>query len=130
MTNEEYLAFAEEQCTKLITLIRKKNADYTNGGSAFSNFEGASEFGIDPLVGLSIRMSDKMQRLKSYCRQGKLQVNSEGVDDIFKDLIGYSLLGLGMLEQKRRQHETSNPSQDELPNFYAKLPSAPWRGRI
>lgn len=100
-TTEEYLTFVAETLADMQTLIKAKNADYTNGAGPFANFEVASEFGVDPFQGLMLRISDKMQRVKSYCKQGDLQVKGEGVDDCFKDFIGYSLIALAMLNEKR-----------------------------
>lgn len=54
-----------------------------------------------PLIGLFIRMGDKMQRLKAFSKHGKLQVKSEGVDDALRDLIGYCTLGLAMIEDRK-----------------------------
>ena len=48
---------------------------------------------------LVVRCLDKVQRVKSFTKQGILQVEGEGVEDAFKDIIGYSLLALGMLEE-------------------------------
>ena len=44
-------------------------------------------------------MQDKMQRIEAYLKSGKLEVPGEGVDDAFRDLIGYSCLALGMLKE-------------------------------
>ena len=59
--------------------------------------------GVQPLVGLSVRMADKFQRLKAFCRDGKLSVNDHGdtARDIFRDLVGYSLIAIGMLERDK-----------------------------
>lgn len=105
MTQEEYLRFAEKQCSEIITLIRQKNADYTAGGSAFANFDKSTEWGIDPLHGLCLRVEDKLQRVKSYVRNGDLKVTNEGVEDAFRDLVGYSLIALGMLKEKKEDRE-------------------------
>jgi hypothetical protein len=50
-------------------------------------------------------MADKFQRAKAYCNEGKLSVCTEGdqAKDIFRDLIGYSLIALGMIERQDRQ---------------------------
>jgi hypothetical protein len=50
-------------------------------------------------------MQDKFQRAKAFCKDGKLSVCTEGdqAKDIFRDLIGYSLIALGMLERQDRQ---------------------------
>ncbi len=101
MSKEEYLAFIEQTFQEMQSLIKKKNTDYTAGGGPFANFEESLGYGVDPLVGLSVRISDKIQRLKSFCKSGKLEVENEGVEDIFKDLIGYSCIALGMLKEKK-----------------------------
>ena len=46
-------------------------------------------------------MQDKFQRAKAFCAAGSLEVNTDGdqAKDIFRDLIGYSLVAIGMLER-------------------------------
>lgn len=102
---EWWFNFQAEKFREICKLTRKKNDDYTGGattGNPFANFDEAEDFGIDPLLGLSVRMGDKMQRLKAYCKGG-LSLNSNGdtVEDIFKDFIGYSVIALGMLERRK-----------------------------
>ncbi len=101
-TTPIYLEFVKKTLDELQVLIKAKNSDYTNGAGPFANFDQASEFGVDPFKGLMVRMGDKMQRIKSYCSKGALQVANEGVEDALKDLIGYSLIGLAMLDEKKR----------------------------
>ena len=73
-----------------------------NTATLFANFDEAEGFGIDPIVGLSLRIGDKMQRLRAFCNAGlSLETKGDTVADIFKDLIGYSTLALGMLERKK-----------------------------
>lgn len=98
---ELFFKFVENEQTQLLELMRAKNADYTNGSGPFANFEVAEDFGVSPLTGLLLRMSDKFQRLKSFSRCGKLEVTGEGVEDAFRDLIGYSYLALGMLKDSK-----------------------------
>jgi len=105
LSAQEYFAFVAETFNGMQTLIHQKNQDYTNGAGPFSNFEQASEFGVDPLVGLAVRLGDKFKRLQSYCKSGSLAVENEGIDDIFRDFIGYSCIALGMLEERRRANE-------------------------
>ena len=101
---EWWFNFQADQFKKISELTRKKNDDYTGGadaGNPFANFDEADDFGVDPLVGLSVRMGDKMQRLKSYCNGGlSLDTDGDTVADIFRDFIGYSSIALGMLERK------------------------------
>jgi hypothetical protein len=99
MNKDEYFDFVETLFKDMQDLMRAKNNDYTADGGPFSNFEGTEDFGVDRMTGLMIRMSDKFQRLKSYSKTGKLLVKDEGIEDAFKDLIGYSCLALGMLKE-------------------------------
>jgi hypothetical protein len=104
-TKETFRQFREDTFLDLNEMIDRKNTDYTAGGSVFSNFELCEEIGIDRLQGLTIRILDKVQRLKSYAKSGKLEVASEGIEDVFKDFIGYSFLALGMLQEDKQQQE-------------------------
>lgn len=102
---EWWFNFQAETFQDIAILTRKKNDDYTGGAGApnpFANFDEANEFGVDPLVGLAVRMGDKMQRLKSFCTSGlALKTKGDTVADIFKDMIGYSAIALGMLERRK-----------------------------
>jgi hypothetical protein len=105
MDKEEYLSYIQITLDELQELIRQKNNDYTGGKSnadPFANFRQAADFGVEPLTGLAIRMGDKFQRIKAFALDGKLAVGGEGIEDAFRDLIGYSLIALGMLEELKR----------------------------
>ena len=101
MTSEEYLQFVEDMFADMVTLIKAKNADYTVGGGPFSNFEDSTVFGVDPFVGLLLRFQDKWKRVQSYVKLGELKVENEGIEDAFKDIIGYACLALGMLKERQ-----------------------------
>jgi hypothetical protein len=96
--------FRRDEIEEILKLTGAKNSDYTGGigcDNPFANFDGSTEFGIDPLVGVAIRMQDKFQRLKAFCTDGELTLDTKGdtVKDIYRDLIGYSLISLGILER-------------------------------
>ena len=117
-TKTKYFQFIDKTFAEMRELIEKKNNDYTAGSAEtdpFRNFREAEQFGIDPLAGLSNRMNDKFNRIKSFCATGKLAVQTEGVEDAFHDMIGYSLLALGMLEEQKNV-ATSDDRQGEF-NF-------------
>ena len=102
-----YDEFREQVVDKLLDVTAKKNNDYTTGESAnnpFANFDRSSDFGVQPLTGLCIRMQDKFQRAMTFAKDGKLKVTegNDQVEDIFLDLMGYSLLALGMLERDKQ----------------------------
>lgn len=102
-----YDEYRELVVKKLLDVTAKKNNDYTTGESAtnpFANFDRSTDFGVHPLTGLCIRMQDKFQRAMTFAKDGKLEVieGNDQVEDIFLDLMGYSLLALGMLERDKQ----------------------------
>jgi hypothetical protein len=112
-TKTKYFQFIDKTFAEMRELIEKKNNDYTAGAlesDPFRNFREAEQFGIDPLAGLANRMNDKFNRIKAFCATGNLAVKTEGVEDAFHDMIGYSLLALGMLEEL-----SEDPDQLQLP---------------
>jgi hypothetical protein len=106
---EWWYSFQRQTFDDLAAFTRKKNDDYTGGkGEAdnpFANFDESLSLGIDPLTGLTVRILDKIQRLKAFTATGGLSVTTKGdaVEDIFKDLIGYSTIALGMIERSKHQ---------------------------
>lgn len=89
---------------QILELTANKNTDYTGGEACdnpFANFDASTSFGVDPFVGVCVRMQDKFQRAKAFCADGSLRVDTKGdqAKDIFRDLIGYSLIAIGMLER-------------------------------
>jgi hypothetical protein len=99
MNKTQYAKFVDNLLSDMQALIRDKNADYSHGDDPFANFRSASLYGVEPLTGLCVRMQDKVARIQAFCQRGKLSVLNEGVEDAFKDLIGYSCLALGMLKE-------------------------------
>jgi len=100
--------FRSEEMDYILAMTANKNSDYTGGKTChnpFANFDGSTEFGVHPLTGICIRMQDKFQRAKAFCSDGSLQVNTQGDQskDIFRDLIGYSLIAIGMLEREEKK---------------------------
>jgi hypothetical protein len=97
--------FRRKEVDSILEMTAHKNNDYTGGetnDNPFANFDGSTEFGVHPLTGICIRMQDKFQRAKAFCADGSLNVNTNGDQskDIFRDLIGYSLIAIGMLERE------------------------------
>ena len=83
--------------TENLETMRRKNADYTSGGSLFSNFQVSSfmDYEVSILCGVQVRMLDKLQRIKSFLLKGKLEVN-ESVLDAIDDLINYTMIYYGI----------------------------------
>lgn len=98
--------FRRSEIEDILSLTERKNSDYTGGETCdnpFENFDGSTDFGVDPLTGVCIRMQDKFQRAKAFCSDGSLSLTTDGdrAKDIFRDLIGYSLIAIGMLERSK-----------------------------
>tara|TARA_R110002012_G_scaffold143911_3_gene302112 strand:- start:1222 stop:1566 length:345 start_codon:yes stop_codon:yes gene_type:complete len=100
--------FRNAEVTSILALTADKNNDYTGGQTCdnpFANFDKSVEFNVHPLTGICVRMQDKFQRAKALCSDGSLSVTSKGDQskDIFRDLIGYSLIAIGMLEREENK---------------------------
>lgn len=101
MTKPEYLEFAENTLNGVLETVKRKNNDYTAGtDDPFNNFRLAKLEGVDPSVGILIRLQDKLQRIRTYLNTGKLMVEGEGFEDACDDVIGYMLLLKGLETEK------------------------------
>ena len=79
-------AFAPEKTEALLDTVLAKNADY---GDSFGNL--VRKYGD---VAMSIRISDKLSRLKSLTSGNKQQVKDESIEDTLLDSCGYALLAM------------------------------------
>ena len=71
-----------------LELFTKKNIDY---GDAFA------KFGI---IGVLMRIEDKIQRSISITKNGAYLVNDEGIRDTLLDLHNYSAMALMLLDEQ------------------------------
>jgi len=94
MTRDELFTLHEDMCVQALELMRKKNADYSGGGSdPFANFRRAEAMGVcSTEQAFLVRMTDKMSRLATYSISGKLSVEDETFHDTLIDMINYSVL--------------------------------------
>jgi hypothetical protein len=79
-----------ELCEEARLLMEKKNHDYANEKDPFANFR---MFGV---LGVAVRMGDKLSRLTSFLQNGELSVD-ESLRDTVLDLINYSVIFLAMV---------------------------------
>lgn len=87
-------------CDELKEMHRKKSADYGSATDPLANIRNGAEFvGIEAWRAAMVRLSDKVTRLQTYCRTGRLE--HEGVEDTLMDLASYSLLTLLMHREDR-----------------------------
>ena len=79
-------------------LHRSKSADYGSESDPLANIrQGADFVNIEPWRGCMVRIADKVQRLRTYCRTGRLV--HEGVRDTLLDLAAYSLLAIVLFDE-------------------------------
>ncbi|WP_287199434.1 nucleotide modification associated domain-containing protein [Pseudoalteromonas sp.] len=103
MSNKDLVEFFENETTRMVELMKKKNADYAGGDSdPFANFKRVGSFkSTTPEQGFFTRMTDKVSRIDSFIANGKLQVKDESVKDTLRDLANYSLLFMAYLESEQ-----------------------------
>jgi hypothetical protein len=77
-----------------------KSQDYGSESDPLANIRQGAEFvGIEPWRGCMVRVADKVQRLRTYCKTGRLV--HEGVRDTLLDLAAYSLLAIVLFDEGR-----------------------------
>jgi hypothetical protein len=85
MNRVEQLKIIQNDALELFT---KKNADY---GDAFA------KYGV---IGVLMRIQDKLQRAVSITKNGINLVNDEGIQDTLLDLHNYAAMALMLLNEK------------------------------
>jgi len=81
-----------------------KSADYGSEVDPLANIrQGADFVDISAWKAALVRIADKVQRLRTYCRTGRLV--HEGVRDTLLDLASYSLLAIVLHDEERNAGE-------------------------
>jgi hypothetical protein len=102
MNLDNLLSLHEETTTRCREIMRQKNMDYSGGdGDPFANFRIAESFGLHPVTGIILRMTDKLQRVRAFIKNGVCAVDGESVDDACDDLVNYAILMKGLLREER-----------------------------
>ena len=78
---------------KALELFTRKNTDY---GDAFA------KYGV---IGVLMRIEDKIQRSLSITKNGIHLVNDEGIKDTLLDLHNYAAMALMLLEENEDKNE-------------------------
>lgn len=96
-----------------LELFKKKNADY---GDAFANYG---------VIGVLVRMGDKISRLQSITTKQISLVNTESLRDTLIDLHNYSAMGIMLLDQDKKEppREIHNNSPIKPTNHQVDLQS-------
>tara|TARA_B110000444_G_scaffold165547_1_gene154714 strand:+ start:220 stop:579 length:360 start_codon:yes stop_codon:yes gene_type:complete len=86
-----------------LELFKKKNADY---GDAFA------KYGV---VGILVRMGDKIARLQSISTKSVSLVNTESLRDTLIDLHNYSAMAIMLLDQDNKETNMLIPPHQQGP---------------
>ena len=108
MTRDELLKYHAELCTEARELMSLKNRDYAGneGTEPFANFTRCEAMGICKTeAGFMVRVTDKMSRLSSFLRSGKMHVEDESFYDTIVDVINYMVLLGAYVKDKEEQEE-------------------------
>lgn len=103
MTREDLLKRHEMLCKEARDLMNLKNRDYAGneGIEPFANFTRVEAMGIcSTEQGFMTRITDKMSRLSSFLRAGKMNVKDESFRDTVVDVINYMVLLESYLSEK------------------------------
>ena len=94
-------------CAK--SLMRLKNRDYGENDDPFRNFRAHG------LLGILVRLHDKLARLQTFVETGTLTVKSEPVTDCVLDIINYSILFEGYRRDADRKGSTGRDTPEPKP---------------
>jgi len=84
--NSEEVKKFKDVLSSRLKIFAKKNADY------------GSSFKVDGLVGIVLRLGDKLMRLKQTSSDGHtIRVKDEGLRELFLDISNYCDMGLMIL---------------------------------
>jgi hypothetical protein len=77
---------------EIVAMHNKKQQDYGTDEDPLANVRSAADVGVEPWIGVLIRMGDKMRRLHKAAKGGKLA--NESVEDSMLDMAVYSIIDL------------------------------------
>ena len=115
MTKQELLENHVFLCDTARELMKKKNADYAgrSGTEPFANFTRVEAMGICKTEqGFMVRLTDKMSRLSSFVRAGKMHIKDESFKDTCIDVINYMVLLAAYLHDKETNTKHTFTIQD------------------
>lgn len=110
MTRDELLKYHLDLCTAARDLMSLKNRDYAGneGLEPFANFTRVEAMGICKTEqGFMVRLTDKMSRLSSFIRSGKMHIKDESFRDTCVDVINYMVLLAAYLKDKEEQGKSN-----------------------
>lgn len=76
----------------------RKQRDYGTSAEPFANVLASRDLGIHPVLGICLRMNDKVTRLKTFVEKGVLE--NESVDDSLLDTAVYAIIAVVIIEEE------------------------------
>ena len=98
---------------QMAKLHSKKNHDYSGDDDPLRNLRTPTKLGIDPFIGVLIRLEDKWSRLEQFAKTGILEVENEKIEDTLMDNAVYSLLGILLLREQSDAGKELKDNEDE-----------------
>lgn len=83
---------------ELQALHDKKSADYGADNDPLANIRESEKYGIPAWLGAVIRGGDKVKRIQTFAKKGKLE--NESVEDSIRDLAVYAIIALQLYREK------------------------------
>lgn len=105
MTRDELLELFDETVGSARDILIRKNKDYSDGDDPWSNFNASTIFDVDPIVGILMRVVDKLKRIQTFAAKGELQVKDEPVLNSIIDVINYMALIRGMIKDMQAKED-------------------------
>jgi hypothetical protein len=97
----------DEILDEMKALHAKKHADYGSGTDEYANFHSFKDFGVAPWIGVVLRISEKMARLKSFTRNGRLE--NESVLDSLQDISVLAIIAQILYQEEYGQLHSATP---------------------
>lgn len=98
-----------EALDEIKALHLRKTLDYGQDDDALSNIRSSSDvINVSPWAGCILRISDKMHRLKSFFRRGRVEF--DGVEDTLLDIAAYAVIALVLHREEKNRCRKLCPS--------------------
>lgn len=118
MTRDDLVRLHAALTAEAAALLRRKSHDYAAAaGDALGTLRACAAFGVSPLTGVIVRLSDKLGRLQTLAAsRARPQVVDESVRDTVIDAINYAVLwyALYMEEHAARSTTPAAPLEPSL----------------
>ncbi len=92
---------------EIAAMHAKKNADYGSNSDPYANVRAAEEFDVEAWRAAVLRANEKLTRIKTFCRNGKLE--NESIEDSLLDGASYFIIALRLFRESR-DCNASNPN--------------------